>query len=145
MDPRLLDDRLNQALEEGPQDLKTKRRQLRRERIDEFENESAQHTNAYSAVLGASTADIARISEYFGSCIVHQMGSDVPSMARMQELEPAVRMLLRLRKSLEFHEQMVETVPAPTLSPMQVKHLQSQAPTRGLRDGIVTINRRGAH
>lgn len=99
----LQDDELNEAIEayseEDCDGLSIRNQRLAR--VHEYEEEAISRPDPFAAVIGMGNADLQRIFDHLSAAILDVMDSRKHTVDELRELSPDIRLLLKLRKSIE--------------------------------------------
>jgi hypothetical protein len=97
------DDALNKALDaptaEDLDGLSIQNQRLAR--IQEFEETAIARSDPLAAVLGIGNASLQRMFEHLGAALLDELDSHPHTVEELRELEPEMRLLVKLRKSIE--------------------------------------------
>jgi hypothetical protein len=97
------DEELNKALKfddaEVYDDLAIRNQRLAR--IQEYEESALARRDPLAAVIGLGNADFQRIFECLGTAVLEQLEAGSKSIEEIRELEPEIRLLVKIRKAIE--------------------------------------------
>jgi hypothetical protein len=79
----------------------------RQGRIAEYQRASELREDPYAAMIGASTADLQEIQDYYGSVILRELNRQPPDLDAIRRLAPDIKLLLKLRDAIEFDHKLV--------------------------------------
>jgi hypothetical protein len=101
--PEMSDRELNEALKEHAieeqDELSIKDRRLAR--IDEYEEAALSSSDAFAALIGIGNAHLQRIFEHLSTAILEELESRGGSFEAICELNPHMRLLVKMRSSVE--------------------------------------------
>jgi hypothetical protein len=69
-------------------------------RIAEFEEDALARPNPYAAVIGFGCADLQRVLGHYSKALLQQLESREHTWEEIRELEPTVRLLLKLQAAV---------------------------------------------
>jgi hypothetical protein len=70
-------------------------------RVQEYEEAAVSRPDPFAAVIGMGNADLQRIFDHLSTAILDVMDSRKHSVDELREFSPDIRLLLKLRKSIE--------------------------------------------
>lgn len=100
---KMRDQQLNESLEaHGQDDLDgLSIRNQRLARIQEYEEAAVSRPDPFAAVIGMGNASLQRVFEHLGAAIVEELDSRPHTVGEIRELEPEIRLLVKIRNSIE--------------------------------------------
>jgi hypothetical protein len=97
------DHELNEALETHAEDeldgLSIQNQRLAM--IQEYEEAAVSRSDPFAAVIGMGNAHFQRVFEHLGAAILEELDSHPHSVQEIREFEPEIRLLVKLRNSME--------------------------------------------
>jgi hypothetical protein len=100
---KMQDQELNEALEaysEKDCEVLSFRNQ-RLARVHEYEEAAVSRPDPFAAVIGMGNADLQRVFDHLSAAILEVMDSRKHTVDELREFSPDIRLLLKLRKSIE--------------------------------------------
>lgn len=70
-------------------------------RVQEYEEAAVSRPDPFAAVIGMGNADLQRVFEHLSAAILDELDSRAHTVDELREFSPEIRLLLKLRKSIE--------------------------------------------